>query len=302
MGLFEKIKQGLTKTRSNISGSLNSMFANFRKVDEEFLESLEEVLIMSDVGFEVTEEIIDELRRLAKLNKIKNAEELKEALIDIISSKMDDENISLELDTVPSVILVIGVNGTGKTTTAAKLANLLKIQGKKVILAAADTFRAAAAEQLEVWADRIGVDMVRHNEGSDPAAVVYDAIKAAVSRGCDVVICDTAGRLHNKKHLMDELSKIRRVIDRELPQACKETLLVLDATTGQNALNQAKEFKEAAGITGIVISKLDGTAKGGMAIAVKKELGIPVKFIGLGEQLDDLQAFVPQEFAKALLD
>lgn len=302
MGLFEKIKQGLTKTRSNISGSLNSMFANFRKVDEEFLESLEEVLIMSDVGFEVTEEIIDELRRLAKLNKIKNAEELKEALIDIISSKMDDENISLELDTVPSVILVIGVNGTGKTTTAAKLANLLKIQGKKVILAAADTFRAAAAEQLEVWADRIGVDMVRHNEGSDPAAVVYDAIKAAVSRGCDVVICDTAGRLHNKKHLMDELSKIRRVIDRELPQACKETLLVLDVTTGQNALNQAKEFKEAAGITGIVISKLDGTAKGGMAIAVKKELGIPVKFIGLGEQLDDLQAFVPQEFAKALLD
>lgn len=302
MGFFERIKQGLTKTRNNISGGLNSIFATFRKVDEEFLESLEEILIMSDVGYEVTEEIIEELRKEAKLNKINSAEELKIALADIISSKMEDDSIPLKANTKPSVILMIGVNGTGKTTTTAKLAALLKSQGKNVILAAADTFRAAAAEQLEIWANRINVDIVKHAEGSDPAAVVFDAIKAAKTRGADVIICDTAGRLHNKKFLMDELAKIRRVIDRELPDADKETLLVLDATTGQNALIQAKEFKEAAGISGIVITKLDGTAKGGMAIAVKKELGIPVKFIGLGEQVDDLQDFSPKDYAKAMLD
>lgn len=302
MGFFDKIKEGLKKTKEGMSSSLDNLFMAFRKVDEEFLEELEEILIMSDVGVETSEEIINRLRESAKKSKIEDSEKLKEELINIIADLMEDDNITLNFKTKPSIILVIGVNGVGKTTTIAKLSQLFKRDGKKVILGAADTFRAAAIEQLEIWANRVGVEIIKHKEGSDPAAVIFDTIQAGKSRNADVIICDTAGRLHNKKHLMDELSKISRIIERELPNASKETLLVLDATTGQNALNQAKEFKDSSNITGIVLTKLDGTAKGGMVISIKNELGVPVKFIGVGEKMDDLQPFNPKDYAKALIE
>lgn len=301
MGFFEKIKAGLSKTKENIQNSLNSIFASFRKVDEEFLDELLELLLLSDIGYETAEGIIDELRKRAKLEKIEDANTLKTVLRDIIAEKMTGEN-ELKIDTQPSVIVVVGVNGVGKTTTIGKLANLLKNQGKKVIIAAADTFRAAAIEQIEIWAERADIDIVKHKDGSDPASVVYDAIQAAKARGADVVICDTAGRLHNKKGLMDELSKITRVVSKELPDADKEILLVLDATTGQNAVIQAKDFKEATAVTGVVLTKLDGTAKGGVTIAVRDVTQLPIKLVGVGEKIDDLQPFVPVQFANALLD
>ncbi len=301
MGFFSKIKESLSKTKQNISEGLNELFANFRKVDEEFLEELEEILLLADVGFETTEKIIEELRRVAKLEKIEEAEILKKRLADIITDMMSGGN-ELKINTKPSVIIVVGVNGVGKTTTIGKLANMLKNEGKKVIIAAADTFRAAAIEQVEIWAQRSGIDLVKHRDGSDPAAVVFDAIQAAKARGADVVICDTAGRLHNKKNLMDELAKIARIAERELPGCDRETLLVVDATTGQNAVEQAKNFKEATNITGVVLTKLDSTAKGGVTIAVKEVTGVPVKLVGLGEQVDDLKIFDPVDFAAALLD
>ncbi len=301
MGFFSKIKESLSKTKQNISDGLNELFANFRKVDEAFLEELEEILLLADVGFETTEKIIEELRRVAKLEKIENAETLKNRLADIITDMMSGGN-ELNINTKPSVIIVVGVNGVGKTTTIGKLANMLKNEGKKVIIAAADTFRAAAIEQVEIWAQRSDIDLVKHRDGSDPAAVVFDAVQAAKARGADVVICDTAGRLHNKKNLMDELSKIARVADRELPGCDRETLLVVDATTGQNAVEQAKNFKEATDITGVVLTKLDSTAKGGVTIAVKEVTGVPVKLVGLGEQIDDLKIFDPADFAKALIE
>ncbi len=302
MGFFEKIKKGLSKTRDGMSSSLNGLFASFRSVDEDFLDELMEILITSDVGYEVSEKIIDELRNAAKLEKINDTQELKNTLVDILTKLMDDEKIQLDISKKPAVILVIGVNGVGKTTSIAKLANYYKSQGKKVILGAGDTFRAAAIEQLEIWAERVGVDIVKHKEGSDPAAVIYDTVQAGKARGADCIICDTAGRLHNKKHLMDELAKISRVLDRELPDTSRETLLVLDATTGQNALNQAREFKNSASITGIILTKLDGTARGGMVISVKEELNVPVKFIGVGEKMDDLQPFNARDFANALIE
>ena len=301
MGFFEKIKQGLKKTKNSFSGGMNDIFANFRKADEETLEELEELLITADVSFSTAESIISNLRSLSKKDKLKSGEELKTALHEIIVSKMSGDN-ELKIATKPSIILVVGVNGVGKTTTIGKLSNMLTNQGKSVLIAAADTFRAAAIEQISVWAERSGVDIVRHQGGSDPAAVVFDAIKAGKARGKDVIICDTAVRLHNKKNLMEELTKISRVIERELPEADKEILLVLDATTGQNAISQAKDFKETVGITGVALTKLDGTAKGGVTISVKDETGIPVKLIGVGEQADDLQPFDAESFAKALLD
>lgn len=302
MGLLEKIKQGLKKTKDSMSQGLNEVFSNFRKVDEDLLDELLEVLIMADVGLETSEEIIDRLRKKAKLEKIETADDLKQALSDIVADMMTkDGDNALKIDTAPSVILVVGVNGVGKTTTIGKLANRLKNEGKDVLIAAADTFRAAAIEQLEIWADRCNADIVKHREGSDPAAVVYDAIQAAKARGKDVVICDTAGRLHNKTHLMDELAKITRIIDRELPEADKEVLLVLDATTGQNAVVQARDFKQIMGVTGVVLTKLDGTARGGVTVSVREITGVPVKFIGVGEQIDDLQPFDAELFAKELI-
>ena len=301
MGFFEKIKAGLSKTKENIQHGLNEIFATFRKVDEEFLDELFELLLLSDVGYETAEEIIEELRKRAKLEKIEDAQTLKTVLRDIIAEKMTGEN-ELVINPQPSVIVVVGVNGVGKTTTIGKLANLLKQQGKKVIIAAADTFRAAAIEQVEIWAERAGIDIVKHKDGSDPASVVYDAIQAAKAREADVVICDTAGRLHNKKGLMDELAKITRVVSKELPDADKEILLVLDATTGQNAIVQAQNFKEATSVTGVVLTKLDGTAKGGVTLSVRDIAQIPIKLVGVGEKIDDLQPFVPVEFANALLD
>jgi fused signal recognition particle receptor len=301
MGFFEKIKAGLTKTRESIQNGLNGIFATFRKVDEEFLDELLELLLLSDVGYETAEGIIEELKKRAKLEKIEDSQKLKTVLRDIIAEKMTGDN-ELHISTKPSVIVVVGVNGVGKTTTIGKLANLLKHQGKKVIIAAADTFRAAAIEQIEIWAERADIDIVKHKDGSDPASVVYDAIQAAKAREADVVICDTAGRLHNKKGLMDELSKITRVVSKDLPDADKEILLVLDATTGQNAIVQAKDFKEATSVTGVVLTKLDGTAKGGVTIAVRDIAQVPIKLIGVGEKIDDLQPFVPVSFANALLD
>ncbi|MBE6681397.1 MAG: signal recognition particle-docking protein FtsY [Ruminococcaceae bacterium] len=301
MSFFDKLKQGLKKTKESIFGQVNSIFKAFVKVDEEMLEELEEILIASDVGVNITEEIIDKLRDTIKERRISEPEEARLALMEIIEESIG-ENEGLNLNTSPAVILVIGVNGVGKTTSIAKIANCLKKEGKKVVLAAADTFRAAAIDQLEIWAGRADVPIVKHDEGSDPASVVFDACSYAKNHGCDVLIIDTAGRLHNKKNLMDELSKISRVIDRELPGADKETLLVLDAVTGQNAISQAKEFVKTSDITGIVLTKLDGTAKGGIIISVKKELGIPVKFIGVGEQMDDLQKFDKAEFTKALFE
>ena len=301
MSFFDRLKEGLKKTKDTIFGQVNDIFKHFVKVDEEMLEELEEILIASDVGYAITEEIIEKLTDTLKTKRISEPEEARKELIAIIEETIG-ENEGLKLDTKPSVILVIGVNGVGKTTSIAKIANCLKQEGKSVVLAAADTFRAAAIDQLEIWAGRAGVPIVKHSEGSDPAAVVFDACSYAKSHGSDVVIIDTAGRLHNKKNLMDELSKISRVIDRELPGCDKETLLVLDAVTGQNAINQAKEFIKTSDITGIVLTKLDGTAKGGIIISVKKELGIPVKFIGVGEKMEDLQKFDAAEFTKALFE
>ncbi len=301
MGFFEKLKAGLTKTKNALFGKLDRLFAGFSRVDEEMLEELEEVLITADVGVASTEEIIDNLRERIKKDKLTEVGDVKEALKDILTD-MIGEGEPLKLDTSPAVILVIGVNGVGKTTSIAKIASLLKSEGKSVVLAAADTFRAAAIDQLRVWADRVGVELISHEEGSDPAAVVFDAALAAKKRRADVLIIDTAGRLHNKKNLMDELAKINRVIDRELDSASRETLLVLDATTGQNAVIQAKEFKNAAPLTGLVLTKLDGTAKGGIVFSIRKELGIPVKFICVGEQIDDLQHFDAEEFVSALFE
>ena len=301
MSFFDKLKEGLKKTKESIFGQVNNIFKHFVKVDEDMLEELEEILIASDVGVTITEEIIENLRDTIKERRISEPEDARVALMEIIEESIG-ENEGLTLGTSPAVILVIGVNGVGKTTSIAKIANCLKKEGKNVVLAAADTFRAAAIDQLEIWAGRAGVPIVKHDEGSDPAAVVFDACSYAKANKCDVLIIDTAGRLHNKKNLMDELSKISRVIDRELPACDKETLLVLDAVTGQNAISQAKEFIKTSDITGIVLTKLDGTAKGGIIISVKKELGIPVKFIGVGEQMDDLQKFDKAEFTKALFE
>lgn len=301
MGLFKKIKDGLKKTREGVFGQIGSLIKSFRKIDEELFEELEELLIMGDVGMPTSKKICDELRKKAKEDKIKESSELSQELKSIITNIISGGQ-KIHTDTKPSIILMIGVNGVGKTTTIGKLASQFKSEGKNVILGAADTFRAAAIDQLKIWAKRADVDVVCQNEGSDPAAVVFDTISAAKARGSDVIICDTAGRLHNKKNLMDELSKINRIIDRELPDADKEILLVLDATTGQNAVNQAREFQKATGITGIVLTKLDGTAKGGVVIAIKDELGIPVKLIGVGEQIDDLQPFDPEDFSEALFD
>ena len=301
MGFFEKISAGLKKTRDSLMGRLEDLAAGFTKVDEDFFDELEETLIMGDVGANVTMRIMDELRDRVRHAGITEPTEVIGQLREIITGLMGEES-PLDLSTKPSVVLVIGVNGVGKTTTIGKMAAYLRGEGKQVLLAAADTFRAAAAEQLAVWADRAGAELIRHEEGSDPASVVFDAIHAGKSRGADVIICDTVGRLHNKKNLMDELSKIARVISRELPDAAVEVLLVLDATTGQNAISQARSFQEAAGITGIVLTKLDGTAKGGAVIGIREELGVPVKFIGVGEDIDDLRPFVPAEFAAALFE
>ena len=301
MGFFDKLKQGLLKTKNAIVDKIDGLFKNFVRVDEDLFEELEELLISADIGVNTTMEILDELRDTVKENRIKDPAEVKDELFSILK-RMIGEHEALNLSTKPSVILVIGVNGVGKTTSIGKIANDLKHKGKKVIVAAADTFRAAAAEQLSVWCDRAGVDIIKQAAGADPASVVFDAINAVKSRSADVLIIDTAGRLHNKKNLMDELAKIDRVINRELPGAAKETLLVLDATTGQNAVMQAKEFKEASKITGLVLTKLDGTAKGGIIISIRKELGIPVKFIGVGEKIDDMKPFDSKEFASALFE
>ena len=301
MGFFDKLKNGLNKTKNAIVGKIDSIVKSFRKVDEELFEELEEALISADIGVYVTEEILDRLRDIVKDKNIKESEQVKDELFAILAEMVGDHE-PLNLSTKPSVILVIGVNGVGKTTSIGKISAELKSQGKKVVVAAADTFRAAAAEQLTVWCDRAGVDIVKQGAGADPASVVFDAIGAVKSRGADVLIIDTAGRLHNKKNLMDELAKIDRVISRELPDAAKETLLVLDATTGQNAVLQAKEFKEASKITGLVLTKLDGTAKGGIVLSIKQELGIPVKFIGVGEKIDDMKPFDAEDFASALFE
>ncbi len=299
MGFFDRLKAGLAKTKNALFKQVDNLFKSFVKVDEELLEELEELLIMADVGVNSTEAIIERLRGKIKDDRITEPEQCRAALQEILVEMIGDGE-GLHLETTPSVILVIGVNGVGKTTSIAKIANRLKQNGKKVILAAADTFRAAAIDQLAVWADRVGVELIKHTEGSDPAAVVFDAVSAAKKRCADVLVVDTAGRLHNKKNLMDELAKINRVIDREMPGAARETLLVLDATTGQNAVNQAKEFKNAADITGLILTKLDGTAKGGIVFSIKEELDIPVKFIGVGEQMDDMQEFSANDFVDAL--
>ena len=301
MGFFDKLKQGLFKTKDAIVGKIDAIFKHFARVDEDLFDELEELLISADVGVMTTEEVLDELRETVKENRIKEPEEVKTELYSILR-RLIGEHEPLKLDTKPSVILVIGVNGVGKTTSIGKMSHELKSQGKKVVVAAADTFRAAAAEQLSVWCERAGVDIIKQAAGADPASVVYDAIGAVKSRKADVLIIDTAGRLHNKKNLMDELAKIDRVIKRELPESTKETLLVLDATTGQNAVMQAKEFKGASEITGLILTKLDGTAKGGIVLSIRKELGMPVKFIGVGEQIDDMKPFDAEDFAKALFE
>ncbi len=299
MGFFSKIKEGLKKTRDGFVGQINTMLKSFTKIDEELFEELEELLVMADVGVHTAQSICEQLRAKVKSEGVTDPEMIMTMLQQLTADMLREGN-EMVVNTKPSVILVIGVNGVGKTTTIGKLANYYVSNGKKVTLAAADTFRAAAIEQLQVWAERSHADIVKQNEGSDPAAVVFDAISSAKAKGSDIIICDTAGRLHNKKHLMDELAKIRRIIDRELPDADKEFLLVLDATTGQNAVNQAQEFSKATGITGIVLTKLDGTARGGVVLAIKEGLKIPVKFIGVGEKVDDLQPFDAEDFTKAL--
>ena len=301
MGFFDKLKSGLTKTKDAVFGQIGGLFRNFVRVDEDFLDELEEILICADMGASVADSGVDELRERIKDERLDGPEEVKGALKEILRSKIGDGE-GLDLSTTPSVILVIGVNGVGKTTSIGKIAANLTREGKKVVVAAADTFRAAAIEQLEVWCDRAGTELIHQSEGSDPAAVVFDAAAAARKRGADVLIVDTAGRLHNKKNLMDELAKIDRVLTRELPDADRETLLVLDATTGQNAVIQAKAFKEAAKLTGLVLTKMDGTAKGGIVFSIRRELGIPVKFIGVGEGIDDLQPFDADMFVDALID
>lgn len=301
MGLFGKIKSGLAKTRNALAQNIDSVIKSFTKIDEELFEELEEILVLSDIGCATAEQICSQLRQRVKKEGIKDPTEIRSLLRSVIS-EMIEGDCSLKLSTTPSVILVIGVNGVGKTTTIGKLASKLKQEGKSVMLGAADTFRAAAAEQLGVWAERAGVAMVKGAEGTDPASVVYDTIASAKAKGVDVIICDTAGRLHNKKNLMEELAKINRIIERELPDSDKETLLVLDATTGQNAVNQAREFKTVADISGIVLTKLDGTARGGVVLSIKNELDIPVKFVGVGEGIDDLQPFSSKEFAMGIIE
>ena len=301
MGFFDKLKQGLSKTKESFNEKVNNVFKNFRKVDEELLEELEEALIMSDVGMDTSVKIIAKLRDKVKSEKIEDVELVKQALRDIIVDIFAGVDSSLHLDTTPSVILVVGVNGAGKTTSIGKIANNLKQDGKKVVIAAADTFRAAAVEQLEVWANRAGCKMVKRDEGTDPASVVYDSIRIAKEENADVLIIDTAGRLHNKKYLMDELIKIRKVVDKELPDASKETLMVLDATTGQNAILQVKAFKEAVDINGLVLTKLDGTSKGGAVIGIVSENNLPIKFIGVGEQIDDMQKFNTTDFVNSII-
>ena len=299
-GFFRRLVSGLTKTRQNIVSGLDSLFSGFSKIDEDFYEELEEILIMGDLGVKATYSILDDLREKVKEQHIKDPADCKQLLIDSIKEQMQIEETAYEFENQKSVVLVIGVNGVGKTTTIGKLAGKLRGEGKKVVIAAADTFRAAAGEQLKEWADRANAEFIGGQEGSDPAAVVYDAVAAAKARKADVLLCDTAGRLHNKKNLMEELKKINRVIEREYADAYRETLVVLDGTTGQNALSQAKQFAEAADITGIVLTKMDGTAKGGIVVAIQSELGIPVKYIGVGESIDDLQKFDSDDFVNAL--
>ena len=301
MGFFDKLKNGLNKTKTSFDEKMNDIFSNFRKVDEDLLEELEEALIMSDVGANTSATIINNLRERVKKENIKDEQGVKEALRKEIQEIFDATDNTLKLETKPAVILVVGVNGVGKTTSIGKIANRLKKDGKKVVVAAADTFRAAAVEQLEIWANRVGCDIVKREEGVDPASVVYDAIKIIKEKNADVLICDTAGRLHNKKYLMDELIKIKKVIDKELPDASEEVLMVLDATTGQNAISQVQAFKETVDITGIVLTKLDGTAKGGAVIGIVNENKVPVKFIGVGEQVDDMEIFNSEDFVKALI-
>ena len=299
MGFFDKLKNGLAKTKAGFTDGINNIFANFRTVDEELFEELEETLILSDVGFDTTEMILDRLREIVKKENITEVHLIKEKLVDIITEILSENDSSIDVSG-KSMIIVVGVNGVGKTTSIGKIANYYKSIGKKVILAAGDTFRAAAADQLEIWANRVGCDIIRHNEGSDPGAVVFDAIQAAKNRNADMIICDTAGRLHNKVNLMNELAKIIKIADREMPEVKKEILLVLDATTGKNALSQAKLFGQSTGLTGLILTKLDGTAKGGVIIGISNEQELPVKFVGVGEQVDDLQPFNAKEFADAI--
>ena len=301
MGFFDKLKTGLNKTKQSINEKINDVFSNFRKVDEEFLEELEEILIMSDIGIETSTQIIDKLRERMKKEKIEDEEEVKRVLREEMQEILEVTDNDLHLNTKPSIILVIGVNGVGKTTSIGKIANRLAKDGKKVVVAAADTFRAAAVEQLEIWAKRAGAGIVKREEGVDPASVVYDAMKKVKEENADVLIVDTAGRLHNKKYLMDELNKIQKVINKEMPEADKEVLLVIDGTTGQNAISQVKAFKQEANITGLVLTKLDGTAKGGAVIGIVEENKIPVKFIGVGEQIDDMEVFNAEDFVKAII-
>ena len=299
---FARLREGLTKTRNNIVKGFDSVFSGYSVIDDEFYEELEETMIMGDLGGRATEEILDRLKEQVNDQGICDPQDCREILIDSIREQMHVGKTAYDFEKEQSVVMVIGVNGVGKTTSIGKLASKLKKQGRKVLIAAADTFRAAAIEQLEVWTQRAGVDIIKHSEGSDPAAVVFDAVKAGIARDADVIICDTAGRLHNKKNLMDELKKIARIVNNNAPDSRVETLLVLDATTGQNAVNQARLFKETADITGIVLTKLDGTAKGGIIIPIKEELGIPVKLVGVGEKIDDLQPFVPRDYVEALFE
>ena len=302
MRLFSKLKEGLTKTRDNIVSGIENVFSGFSSIDDDFYDELEETLIMGDIGVRATEEIIEELKEKVKEQKVKEPQQCKQLLIDTIKEKMDLGENAYDFENRKSIVMLIGVNGVGKTTSVGKLAGHLKAMDKKVIMAAADTFRAAAIEQLTEWANRTGVDIISQSEGSDPAAVIYDSIAAARARNADVLLCDTAGRLHNKKNLMEELRKIDRVIEREYPDAYRENLIVLDATTGQNALAQLREFKEVTDITGIILTKMDGTAKGGIAVAIQAEYGIPVKYVGVGEKVEDLQKFNSNDFVNALFD
>jgi len=302
LGFFERLKNGLTKTRNNIVSSIDSVFNGFKTIDDDFYEELEEILVMGDIGIKAAEQIIMELKKEVKQRHIKEPVDCRDILIDSIKEQMKVNQDAYAFENVTSVVLIVGVNGVGKTTTIGKLASIYKSQGKKVLIAAADTFRAAASEQLEEWAKRAEVDIITGKEGSDPASVIFDAVNAAKARKIDILLCDTAGRLHNKKNLMEELKKIGRIIEREFPEAHKESLVVLDGATGQNALMQAREFKNATDITGIVLTKMDGTAKGGIAVAIQSELQVPVKYIGVGEKINDLQKFDPDDFVDALFD